>query len=506
MLCFGHVSMVDMVWRGDVAMRIARLVHPVMFALALGLGALLAAAPASAETRVALVIGNSAYAHGGRLSNPANDAAAVAQSLRRVGFTVVLQTDLGKNGLEAALKSFTRASAGADIALVYYAGHGIEKGGTNYLIPIDATLAADSDIDFEAVPLDLVMHSVSGATRLKIVILDACRNNPFRDAMRRSAGTRGIGQGLAKPPDPEEGDMLVAYAAEAGSTAEDGSGANSPFATALARHLPDPGVDIRIMFGKIRDDVRTATGMRQEPAVYESLGGEQFFMAPGATAAGSDTRGAAVAQSPAAPPDAKTMDLTFWQSVRASNDPVQLKAYLDQYPDGAFAAVAKAKIAALQAGRPGTRMASAARSQTVGDQAAGEPAQQVAEASPGAAGPGGPKRFDGLWRVTQTCPAPTNAAPPMTPLPFTVTVSAGHLHGDRGAVGGPGWMALDGMIGPAGGATLNAHGLVGRTPLNPNPPNLGMPYQNVVTAHFNARQGAGEWIAKRVCQFVFTRE
>src|SRR5579859_6162600 len=373
-LCFAAGRVVDVRLGGeaaDLAIWIARLVHPVLIALAICLTGALVAAPASAETRVALVIGNSAYAHGGRLNNPANDAAAVAQSLRKVGFTVVLQTDLGKVELEAALKSFTRATAGADIALVYFAGHGVEKGGTNYLIPVDATLASDADIDFEAVPLDLVMHAVGGATKLKIVILDACRNNPFRDAMRRSAGTRGIGQGLAKPPDPEEGDMLVAYAAEAGSTAEDGAGANSPFATALARHLPDPGVDIRIMFGKIRDDVRTATGMRQEPAVYESLGGEQFFMAPGATTPASETRGTVIAQNPAAPPDAKTMDLTFWQSVRASNDPVQLKAYLDQYPNGAFAAVAKAKIAALQAPRPGARMASLARSQAVGDQAAG---------------------------------------------------------------------------------------------------------------------------------------
>src|SRR5580658_7203452 len=319
--------------------RVCRL-SPVLVGLCAGL--LLAASPVHAETRVALVIGNSAYAHGGRLTNPANDSALVAQALRRVGFTVIARSDLGKEDLEAALKSFTRAAGGADIALVYYAGHGIEKGGTNYLLPVDASLAADTDIDFEAVPLDLVMHSVGGATRLKIVILDACRDNPFRDAMRRSAGTRGIGMGLAKPPDPEEGDMLVAYAAEAGSTAEDGAGADSPFATALARHIPDPGVDIRIMFGKIRDDVRKATNQRQEPAVYESLGGEQFFMVPGAPVPGQT-----VASGPAAPPDARTMDLTFWQSVETSNDPGQLNAYLTQYPQGAFAALARAKIEAL---------------------------------------------------------------------------------------------------------------------------------------------------------------
>ena len=495
-------------------MRIARLAHPILFALAVCLGGVLAAAPASAETRVALVIGNSAYAHGGRLTNPANDAAAVAQSLRKVGFTVVLQTDLGKNDLEAALKSFTRASAGADIALVYFAGHGVEKGGTNYLIPVDATLASDADIDFEAVPLDLVMHAVSGATKLKIVILDACRNNPFRDAMRRSAGTRGIGQGLAKPPDPEEGDMLVAYAAEAGSTAEDGTGANSPFATALARHLADPGVDIRIMFGRIRDDVRAATGMRQEPAVYESLGGEQFFMSPGA----GEARGTVVAQNPvAAPPDSKTMDLTFWQSVQASNDPVQLKAYLDQYPNGAFAAVAKAKIAALQTGGPGARPRVAARSQAVGLQAAAPVSQAGAgvarptgaapmaqgQVGQGPMGGGRAGRFDGPWRVAQTCPNPEDPAHPFAPLGFTVHVHGGRVHGSRGVADQPGWLAVDGIIEPDGAATLAAHGVTGRASLNGMP--AGSPYSNVLTARFTETGGEGHWLAKRACQFTFTR-
>jgi hypothetical protein len=495
-------------------MRIARLVHPAVFALALCLGSFLAAAPASAESRVALVIGNSAYAHGGRLTNPANDATAVAQSLRKVGFTVVLQTDLGKNDLEAALKSFTRASAGADIALVYFAGHGVEKGGTNYLIPVDATLASDADIDFEAVPLDLVMHAVSGATKLKIVVLDACRNNPFRDAMRRSAGTRGIGQGLAKPPDPEEGDMLVAYAAEAGSTAEDGTGANSPFATALARHLGDPGVDIRIMFGRIRDDVRAATGMRQEPAVYESLGGEQFFMAPG----GAESKGTRAAQNPAAPPDAKTMDLTFWQSVAGSNDPAQLKAYLDQYPNGAFVALAKAKITALQAGPPGARARFAARSQAVGPQAAAEPAGQAgagvarpAGAAPmaqgqmgqGPMGGGRASRFDGPWRVAQTCPNPEDPAHPFAPLGFTVHVHSGRVHGSRGVAEQPGWLALDGIIEPDGAATLAAQGVTGRASLNGMP--AGSPYSNVLSAHFTETGGEGHWLAKRTCQFTFTR-
>jgi len=154
-------------------MRVGRLAAIVLAVLA---GLTLAAHGAWAETRVALVIGNSTYQHGGRLPNPVNDAAAMAQALRQVGFTVTSRSDLGKQQFEETLKTFTRDAASADVAVVYYAGHGMEMGGTNYLVPVDATLAADSDVDFEAVPLDLVMRSVDGAKRIKVVILDACRN------------------------------------------------------------------------------------------------------------------------------------------------------------------------------------------------------------------------------------------------------------------------------------------------------------------------------------------
>ena len=430
---------------------------------------------------MALVIGNSAYAHGGRLTNPANDSVLVAQALRRVGFTVIARSDLGKEDLEAALKSFTRAAGGADIALVYYAGHGIEKGGVNYLLPVDASLAADTDIDFEAVPLDLVMHSVGGATRLKIVILDACRDNPFRDAMRRSAGTRGIGQGLAKPPDPEEGDMLVAYAAQAGSTAEDGGGADSPFAVALARHIPDPGVDIRIMFGKIRDDVRKATNQRQEPAVYESLGGEQFFMVPGATAPGQ-----ALASGPAAPPDARTMDLAFWQSVETSNDPGQLNAYLTQYPQGAFTALARAKIEALAHSGGSTA--------TKGDQSA---------ARGEAAGVAGP--FDGRWDVVQQCPRSPDGAAGYT-FDFTTEVKDSRLRGQRGTPDHPGWLSLDGVLKSDGSAQLDAHGRTGQAQYTISHASPGTEFHHPVNARFDQAHGQGEWVALRVCTFVFTRE
>jgi Caspase domain len=465
-------------------MRLVGVLRAFLWALLLGGLASLASVSAHAEGRVALVIGNSDYAHGGRLANPANDAAAVARSLRRVGFDVVARNDLNKVQLEDALKSFSRNAAGADVALIYYAGHGIEHGGANYLIPVDATLAADTDIDFEAVPLDLVMRSVGGAAKLKIVILDACRDNPYRNRMRRAAGTRSIGQGLAKPPDPEEGDMLVAYAAEAGFTAEDGAGADSPFATALARHLVDSGVDIRIMFGRVRDEVRTATQNRQEPTVYESLGGEQFFMAPPAA---PTTLVAGAKGAPHA--DARDVELSFWRSVEDSGDAGQLNAYLTQYPLGAFAPLARAKIASLA---PPAAPAPQAPTPT--------PSAEVATRG----APGAPGAFDGAWAIDQTCPASPDGAAGYK-FTFAGEVKDGVLHGQRGVTDQPGWMAIDGPISADGSALLHAHGLTGRQQYSINRAAAGSSYDHVVTAHFTGGHGEGHWSFVRTCDFVFSR-
>ena len=153
-------------------------------------GALLAlglAAPAWAQARVALVIANSAYAHAPKLPNPPNDAKAMAATLRGIGFVTTEKADLSKRDLEAALKTFAQSAREADVAVIYYAGHGMEQAGLNYLVPIDATLASDQDVDFDAVPLDLLLRSVEGASRMKLVVLDACRNNPFLTTMRRAA-------------------------------------------------------------------------------------------------------------------------------------------------------------------------------------------------------------------------------------------------------------------------------------------------------------------------------
>jgi len=234
------------------------------------------AAVTSAERRVALVIGNSGYRSVPALPNARRDAGAVAAALRSVGFqTVTLEADLPRDKLIDAMRDFARHAERADWALIYYAGHGIEIGGVNYLIPVDARLQTDRDVQFETVPLDQVLASVEGATKLRIVLLDACRENPFASQMRRTTASRSIGRGLARVE--PEGGTLVGYAAKHGEVALDGDGDNSPFVTSFVKRIATPGLEISKLFRLIRDDVLTATGGKQEPFVYGSLPGEDFF-------------------------------------------------------------------------------------------------------------------------------------------------------------------------------------------------------------------------------------
>lgn len=286
-----------------------------------------------ADTRVALVIGNGAYEHVVHLSNTPRDADGVAKALQGVGFAVTSNHDMSKAGMEAALHAFSKIASSADIAVVYYAGHGIEAAGVNYLIPVDASPHSDSDLKFEAIPLDLVQDAVEGARTLKLVMLDACRDNPFAAQMsgdNRSAGTRGLARFEPK------GNTLVAYAAKAGKTAADGVGDHSPFAAAFVREVATPGLDIQVMFGRIRDDVLAATSRQQEPVTYGSIGGEQLFFVQPVGSAADETLAAL------------SLDRALWKSVCNSENVDLLTSYLDRFPGGEHAQDAKAKIATLK--------------------------------------------------------------------------------------------------------------------------------------------------------------
>src|SRR5262245_47254653 len=211
--------------------------------------AALTAGDALAEKRIALVIGNSNYANVGQLTNPANDATAVAGLFEAAGFDVITaKNNLIGTEMRRTFRDFADKSRDADIAVVFYAGHGIEVDGTNYLLPVDTSLKRDIDVEDEAISLDRVVRLLEPAKRLRLIILDACRDNPFIRTVRRTSETRSIGRGLAKV-EPMSSNTLIAYAAKAGSTAADGDGKHSPFTVALLKNLTTPGLDLRIALG-----------------------------------------------------------------------------------------------------------------------------------------------------------------------------------------------------------------------------------------------------------------
>ncbi len=231
--------------------------------------------------RVALVIGNSSYIHANQLGNPRNDASAVAASLRRLQFGQVIELyDQSREQMSQALKNFGDLAEGADWAVVYFAGHGLEMNGVTYLIPTDAELARDTHVPDETISLTQVQAKADAAAKLGLVILNSCRNNPFIAQMARSVGASRaiIGQGLANVE--PEGNVLVAYSAKHGTTALDGAGAHSPFTEALLDHIEEPGLEINFLFRKIRDDVLSKTGRRQEPFLYGSLSAELLYFRP----------------------------------------------------------------------------------------------------------------------------------------------------------------------------------------------------------------------------------
>ena len=230
---------------------------------------------APAGRRIALVIGMSAYANVAPLRNPNGDARAIAAAFRRLGFADVTEReDLSRARLEQTLKEFGDRASDADWAVIYYAGHGVEIAGENYLVPVDAALARADHVEDEAVALKRVLSKTQAAHRLRLVILDACRNNPFRIAAV-AGGPRAVGRGLS-PVEPAGG-VLVAYAARDGTTADDGGGEHSPFTQALLANLETPGLEINLLFRRVRDQVLARTANAQEPFTYGSLPGEEFY-------------------------------------------------------------------------------------------------------------------------------------------------------------------------------------------------------------------------------------
>lgn len=248
---------------------------------------LLLAIPASAEKRVALVIGNSAYVKSSVLANPANDAAEMARALTEAGFEVIAGLDLDKRAFDVKVRDFARALNNADVALFFYAGHALQVSGRNYLVPVDASMDRERDLDFETVGVDFVLRQmeIDRENKTNLVFLDACRDNPLARNLARSMGTRSasISQGLAQVQTGVG--TFISYSTQPGNVALDGTGANSPFTTALVKGLREPGRNLTSVMIDVRKDVLAVTGGKQVPWDHSSLTGDFYFhlaSAPGA--------------------------------------------------------------------------------------------------------------------------------------------------------------------------------------------------------------------------------
>lgn len=296
------------------------------------------------EKRVALVIGNSAYP-GARLSNPVNDAKDMASALRRLGFDVIEKTDATQKEMNRAIAQFGEKLRADTVALFYYAGHGMQVRGKNYLIPIDAQIASESSARVETVDVDGVLDQLS-VSPLNIVILDACRNNPFERRFR------SVGGGLAQMDAPKG--SLIAYATAPGKVASDGAGRNGLYTQELLKHIQTPGLQLEAVFKRVRNAVMAGSGEAQTPWEASSLTGD-FYFSPSKNRPAEPQAQAAPANNPAEPQvqvapavDSSANERSFWESVKDTKNPDELQTYIAQYPQGIFVSLATARLNALR--------------------------------------------------------------------------------------------------------------------------------------------------------------
>jgi len=315
--------------------------------------ALAASAPAWAEKRVALVIGNGDYKTQ-PLENPANDAELMAKTLGDLGFEVVKEINADRRGIARAVRKFGSLLqlAGEDaVGFVFYAGHGIQSRGENYMIPVDAQIEDALDVELEGFPASTLLSSLDAAgNRLNIVVMDACRNNPYK------AATRAGGGGLARMDAPSG--TLIAYSTAPGKVAADGRGRNSPYTQALARAIRTPGAPVEEVFKEVRVRVMDKTGSQQVPWESSSLTGSFYFVeaepegkAALAATDGSSTGAAGGNAAGSVSADRTALDLAFWNSVKDSETPADFSAYLQQFPDGTFAALARNRLESFESGK-----------------------------------------------------------------------------------------------------------------------------------------------------------
>ncbi len=334
------------------------------------------ATPAHAAKRVALVIGNGAYKHAAPLRNPQNDAEAVSAQLKALGFDVVTGINLTHRDFAIVLGRFRSKLEHADVALFFYAGHGLQVNGHNYLAPVEAKLDDEMSLSFEAVDLATVLALMERRRRTNIVFLDACRDNPLARNLARSMGTRSgaIGRGLARV---ESGvGTLITFATQPGNVALDGDEANSPFTKALVQHIATPGLDVALMMRRVRQNVIDATGGRQIPWQHSSLTAPFLFKAK------AEPQPVQAAPAPQMPKfDRAAIDLAFWQSVKETDTREAYETYLERFPKGAFEPVAQLKLNAIKRSAAAQAEQQAQLAEAQRKQAEAAAAQRKAEAA-----------------------------------------------------------------------------------------------------------------------------
>jgi hypothetical protein len=315
-------------------------VRLIAMALTMAAFAVSTVAPAVADKRIALVIGNGAYRNTPQLANPRNDAQGVADALKRVGFEVILGLDFDKAAMEEAVIKFSRSARNADVAMFYYSGHAMQFAGTNYLVPVDAVLTDEADL-LRMIKVDEVVADLEQAKTLRILVLDSCRDNPLAEELKRSIGpTRAVSvqRGLAKIDSPEG--MIVSYATQAGRTAEDGSGHDSPYTTAFLKHI-DEQDEVGTIFRRIAADVYETTSHGQLPELSISFVGEFYLNGR------LDVTVTQAAPTPSTP-DPCAAATEHWKSAEAIGTVAAFEDHLARFPSCAFAGLAKARVESLK--------------------------------------------------------------------------------------------------------------------------------------------------------------
>lgn len=431
----------------------------------------LSCGPALAERRVALVIGNGAYEHNARLPNPPHDADDVAAALKRTNFDVIHGTDLSQTEMQDVIIRFSRASVNADVTLFYYSGHALQFNGVNHLMPVDAKL--DDEVDLKRFTrVDDVMTDLQQAKNLRILVLDSCRDNPLAERLKRSLGptrSASVRQGLAKMDAPLG--TTVSFSTQAGQTAGDGDGHNSPYTAAFVKRIEEPN-EIGDIFRDISADVYESSARTQLPELSLSIIGKFYLNGP-----------VSITVDPPAQPDPSNPCSgveAHWKAADAIGTITAFEDHIARFPTCAFSNLAKARIDGLR--------------------------QKAALASP-ASVPTSPKtgtgKFDGEWDVVIACSQSGDAGAYATFM--TATVNDSIFHAEILTRGTPDWLAIDGKIGTDGNATLLAKGLTGNHPATNFHTKPGIPYAFTVIAHFDSSSGTGKRKELRPCNLNFAK-